>query len=197
MKRALDAFDELQDASSYALSDWLRLPFGEEDEAELTSLNAATAFLFDRLFAKENAGGDITEAARKELKDRFDPHRLSDLASELLARTKGVDFEKDPGHFSEYFRFIGKSEDYVKNGLEDQQGLLALVYIEKLVSVIMKVHRDQAGLRVGEIVFVNLTAAWRLIYKDLYGDRYPSLKSSSYFDGVEEAGEQIRSEINE
>jgi len=197
MKNAINVFAELQDATAYALKDWLRLPLEEEDEAETINLNAAAAFLFDRLFAKENAGSEITAAAKDELKDRFNPHKLSLLASELLTRTKGIDFEKDPSPFSQYYRFIVKTENYVKKGLEDEQGLLTLVYIEKFVSIVMKAHRDQSNLRVGEIAFVNLTASWRLIYKDFYQERFTSLQSYPYFEGVEEAAEQIRSAINE
>lgn len=197
MKNAINVFTELQDATAYALKDWLRLPLEEDDGAEIINLNAATAFLFDRLFAKENAGSEITAAAKDELKDRFNPHQLSLVASELLTRTKGIDFEKDPSPFSQYYRFIVKTENYVKKGLEDEQGLLALVYIEKFVSIVMKAHRDQSNLRVGEIAFVNLTASWRLIYKDFYQERFTSLQSYPYFEGVEEAAEQIRSAINE
>jgi hypothetical protein len=36
-----------------------------------------------------------------------------------------------------------------------------------------------------------------LIYKELYGPRFVGLRSSPYFEGVEEAASRIRCEINE
>ena len=197
MKKALDVYEELKDASEYALSDWLRLPMDDDLAFDLINLNAAAAYLFDRLFAKENAGEDVTKLAQSDLMEKYDPKALSDVATDLLLRTKQADFEKDNGDFAEYYRFIIQSEDYVKEAVKDEEGLLCLVYLERLVSLIMKRHKDQNSLRVGEVVFVNLTDAWMLIYKEFYGERFIGLRSSPYFLGVDEAACRIRAEINE
>ena len=137
MKKALDVYEELKDASEYALSDWLRLPMDDDLAFDLINLNAAAAYLFDRLFAKENAGEDVTKLAQSDLMEKYDPKTLSDVAAELLLRTKQADFEKDNGDFAEYYRFIIQSEDYVKEAPKDLEGLLCLVYLERLVSLIM------------------------------------------------------------
>jgi hypothetical protein len=89
MKHALDVYEELKRRfSEYALSDWLRLPDGAMTLAfDLINLNAAAAFFFDRLFAKENAGAKKSPNCAQE---RFDgdaitPKPLSDVATELFA----------------------------------------------------------------------------------------------------------------
>jgi hypothetical protein len=197
MKHALDVYEELKDASEYALDDWLRLPASEDLAFDLINLNAASAFLFDRLFAKENAGAEVTKCAQEDLMERYNAQALSDTATELLLRMKQADFDKDQSDFAGYYRFIIQTEDYVKEAPKDSEGMLALVYIEKLISLIMKANKEQNSLRVGEVVFVNLTAAWMLIYKELYGPRFVGLRSSPYFEGVEEAASRIRCEINE
>ena len=138
MKKALDVYEELKDASEYALSDWLRLPMDDDLSFDLINLNAAAAYLFDRLFAKENAGEDVTKLAQSDLMEKYDPKALSDVATDLLLRTKQADFEKDNGDFAEYYRFIIQSEDYVKEAVKDEEGLLCLVYLERLVSLIMR-----------------------------------------------------------
>lgn len=197
MKHALDVYEELKDASEYALSDWLRLPVNDDLSFELINLNAAAAFIFDRLFAKENAGVEVTKCAEEDLMEHYSAEALSNEAAELLLRMKEADFEKDQSDFAGYYRFITQTEDYVKEASKDSEGMLALIYIEKLISIIMKANKEQNSLRVGEVVFVNLTAAWALIYKELYGPRFVGLRSSPYFEGVEEAASRIRCEINE
>jgi hypothetical protein len=129
--------------------------------------------------------------------EHYNAQALSDTATELLLRMKQADFDKDQSDFAGYYRFIIQTEDYVKEAPKDSEGMLALVYIEKLISLIMKANKEQNSLRVGEVVFVNLTAAWMLIYKELYGPRFVGLRSSPYFEGVEEAASRIRCEINE
>lgn len=197
MEKALDAYEQLKDASTYVLEDWLRLPISKDLSSQILYLNGASAFLFDRLFAKENAGMAISLAVKTDLMEVYVPETLSDLAAELLLRLKSFDPEKDPGDFSEYYRFIIQTEDYVPDGLRDDQGKLALIYIEKLVNLIMDANKDQSGLKVGEIVFLNLTDAWRLIYKGFFGPRFMSLQSFQYFEGVNEESERIRADINE
>lgn len=197
MKKALDVYEQLKDASSYVLSDWLRLPVDPDSSEKIITLNAAASFLFDRLMGKENAGLEISNLAKEELMEGYDPHELSDLAAKLLSRMQTFDFEKDQTFFSEYYRFIIQTESYVKDSLLDNEGKLAIAYIEELIYIIIDHNKEQAHLKVGEYVFLNLTDCWRLIYKDLLGPRFGSLKSCLYFEGVGEESERIRKDINE
>ena len=56
MKKATILFDELLDGFVYTVKSWLHLDLADNTIRDATIIAASSAFLFDKLFAKENAG---------------------------------------------------------------------------------------------------------------------------------------------
>ncbi|MBQ4254789.1 MAG: hypothetical protein II721_02165, partial [Bacilli bacterium] len=63
MNHAKNNYEILTDAFDYAVRNWLRLDMTEGAMKEATVIHIACTFLLDNLFAKENAGRELTKLA--------------------------------------------------------------------------------------------------------------------------------------
>ena len=93
MKKATILFDELLDGFVYTVKSWLHLDLADNTIRDATIIAASSAFLFDKLFAKENAGEEITQAAGESLGRDYDAKSLSNMATKIRLAMAGSDFE--------------------------------------------------------------------------------------------------------
>ena len=196
VKKAIAFYEELKDRFDYTLTSWLRLDPHEFEVATLTTLGAS-AFLFDNLFAKENAGAEITAAVFADLGSLMQTKALSEEATLLRVNMSSDLFADGQSPVRDYIRWVKETEPDVAAWEKDNYGKLAIVTIENLVNAIVARKKDQEPLRVAELLFLNLTESFAFVYKELLGPRFLSLKSAPYFENVAEAMEHIRGEIRD
>lgn len=194
-KMAVEAFEELQDASVYAIGKWLRLPVAPGLANELTYLNGATSYLFDYLFQSGQSGAEISSLVYAELGADFRAKSLSSQAMELQERVTEKGFLSKESELVKYFNSLLETEDYLKDALADQQGKLALSYIEALAALVLKYYPQQSPLRVCEVLFLRMSHSFCYLYKVAYEKAFYELTSQGYFLGVDEAFNRISGEI--
>ncbi len=195
MKKALQAYSDLRDIVIYSSENWLRLELTDRDHDEITYLTAATAFLLDNLFFKEGVGSELTEEAKSDFNGEFEANKLGETATDLRLSMIGNTFEARTSEFKKYWNWIIETEEYLKEGLKDNHGLLPLAYVDALVDLVLKDHKDEISTRVSEIMFLNVISCFCSIYKEAYGTkRFKLLSSYPFFEGVEDAMENIRKE---
>ena len=197
MKKATILFDELLDGFVYTVKSWLHLDLADNTIRYATIIAASSAFLFDKLFAKENAGEEITQAAGESLGRDYDAKSLSNMATKIRLAMSGSDFEMGHSPLRDYLRWIGDAEPDALRGYQDDVGKLVLLTIEEMTNLILAendVH--EAPMHVAEIFFLTITDRYALTYLDLFGkQRFSTFQSSAYFFSVQEQMEQIRSQI--
>lgn len=196
MKKAVSFYEELKDRLDYTLSSWLRLDPRESEVPTRITLGAS-AFLFDNLFAKENAGADITAAVFGDLGSLLQTKALSEEATALRVNMSSDLFADGKSPVRDYLRFVKESEPDVEAWEKDHYGKLVIVTCENLANAISERKKDQESLRLAELLFLNLTEAFALCYKELLGPRFRSIKSAPYFESVTDAMEGIRGEIRD
>ncbi len=195
MKYAIKVYEELGDAVAYTLSSYLRMELSPDGQVKAAVLNAATAFLFDNLFAKEKAGPEITLAAKADLGNNFVANDLSEKATAMRLAMVGDDFAKGTSPFRNYVAWVAEEEPYVLDAFKDDAGKLALVYLDSLADIILESNKEAPSVRVAEMAFLNITNAFALLFREYLKESYFNLASIRYFIGVEESFEQIRKEI--
>lgn len=197
MKKALDCYSQINDAFSYLCSSWLRLDLAEGTKKEAINIAGAAAYLYDNLFAGEDAGSEITRAVYEDLNDSYDPKKLSGKATAIrLGMSKDL-FEKGGTPFRNYYQWILPSEPELENALKDNAGLLAFATIDSFVSLLSEQNKEVPALRIAEIVFLNLTRVFERIFRAHYGTDFRFLASSPYFLSVEEEFENIRADLDD
>ena len=197
MNHAKNNFEILTDAFDYAVRNWLRLDMTEGAMKEATVIHIACAFLLDNLFAKENAGRELTKLARDELGNDFDPKKLSDMATKIRLLMSGDDFASGKSPLREYLYWIAQDKEEVLEAFKDNAGRLDLVYIDELVTLVCVEHTEVERIRIAEILFLNMTDAIIHILKNVLKERYKSLDSYVFFNDIEEEFELIRSRIED
>lgn len=197
MNHAKNNYEILTDAFDYAVRNWLRLDMTEGAMKEATVIHIACAFLLDNLFAKENAGRELTKLARDELGNDFDPKKLSDMATKIRLLMSGDDFASGKSPLREYLYWIAQDKEEVLEAFKDNAGRLDLVYIDELVTLVCVEHTEVERIRIAEILFLNMTDAIIHILKNVLKERYKSLDSYVFFNDIEEEFELIRSRIED
>lgn len=195
-KYACKFYEELNDTVSYCLKDWLKIELSKTSEEKILMLNGAGAFLFDHLFAGQNAGRDITAQATMMTKFKFEYERLSKPALAISNKMRsqwGCNGPETP--FMKYYRFIGETEKYIDAAKEDEAGRLVIAYVDELINLVCEEKKDISYLKIGEALFLNVVDSWRLAFLDLLGERFKGYPSFPFFQGVAEEFERIRSEI--
>ena len=195
MKFAEKTFEDLQDAFLYCVNDYLHdslLPASEEDAYYVL---AASAFLLDNLFAKENAGPEVTQIAKNNITGSLNPKKLNTLATKMRLNLTGEDFARGKSQFRDYLNWIMDSEEVVKDAFADMAGRLVLVTVDELTSIVCQDLHEVEPMRVAEMLFIAIGARFDLLYRELFGPRFMTLKSIAFFLDLEEQGERIRSEL--
>lgn len=197
MKKASDCYFQLTDAFFYLCSSWLRLDLADATKADACNIIGASSYLFDNLFAKEDAGMEITKDVYEDLLSKYDPKELSSKATSIRLNMTKETFESVGTPFRDYYQWILPSEPELQEALKDNAGLLALSTIDALVSLIAEQNKEAEPLRIAEIVFLNLTRVFERIFRAHYGGQFTLLASSPYFTSVEEEFQRIRASIED
>lgn len=197
MSHARDTYETLKDAFDYALSNWLRLDMTSGSEKEATNIHIACAFLIDNLFAKENAGRELTQIAKEELGNDFDPSKLSEEATKMRLLMSGDDFASGHSPLRDYLYWIAQEKEEVLEAFKDDAGKLTLVYADELATLTCIEHTEVERVRIAEIIFLNVTNAMTLILKGILKERFRSLESYTFFEDVEFEFESIRKRIED
>lgn len=197
MSKAVAFYDELKDRLDYALSSWLRIEPSIDEEMATRTILGASAFLFDNLFAKEDAGRKLTAEISFDQGRFFVAKALSEKATLLRINMQSDLFADGKSPLRDYLRWIVETEPEVASWSKDLYGQLAIVTIEELVNVFTSKPGKSEPLRVAELLFLNMTEVFCYAYRELLGPRFMGLKSSTYFLTVNEAMEGIRSEIRD
>jgi len=197
MKHATELYEELKDRLDYTLSSWLHVQATHEEEIRSRTILVASAFLFDNLFAKQDAGKELTQAAALDQGTHFVAKSLSETATLLRVNMSSSLFAEGQSPLRDYLRWVKESEPEVESWQADNYGKLVIVTVEELVNLFTAKPGHNEPLRVAELLFLNLTEAFAFSYKELLGPRFLSQKSQPYFASVNEAMEGIRAEIRD
>lgn len=197
MKQALDCYDQLKDAFDYATSSWLRMEIQKGTREEALNILGGASYLFDSLFAKEEAGSELSRAVYKDLREDYDAKTLAQKATSLRLNMDKETYEKGGAPFRDYYIWILPSEPELAHALSDQAGLLAFATIDAVVTLLSEQNKECAPLRTAEIVFLNFTRAFERIFKARLGASFAELDSRHYFLSVEEEFERIRASIED
>ena len=198
MKKALTAFEDLMDGFRYTADSWLRLDLAEATFADASLVAGASAFLFDNLFAKENAGAELTAAVAQEFpKGSFDPNALSAMATKIRLAMVGNDFYLGSSPLRDYLKWISDAEPTVMEGYLDDYGRLVLLTAEEFTNLIVKEENvHDSPMHVAELVFLTTAERFSCFYRDLLGlAEFRMLKSYAFFESIDEQMERIRREI--
>lgn len=189
-------FEELLDAEEYVIRSYLRLPSQKKTQQNAMSICAAASFLFDRQFAKEDAGKDLTQLAYEQIGKEFDAKSLSSYATKIRLAMSGPNFSLGGTPIRDYWKWIGEEVPEVKEAIKDEEGLLALATIDELASLLSEDYHDVPSLRISEYLFLNLTVCFFDAYRRLYGnEKFRQKASFPYFQDVEKEFENIRKDI--
>ncbi len=197
MKQALDCYEQLIDTFDYATSSWLQMEIQKRTREEALNILGAASYLFDNLFAKEDAGSDITRAVYENLLADYDAKTLAQKATSLRLNMDKGTYEKGGTPFRDYYNWILPSEPDLVHALSDQAGLLAFATIDAIVTLLCDQNKECAPLRTAEIVFLNFTRTFERIFKAHFGVNFAELDSRYYFASVEEEFERIRATIGD
>ena len=194
MKRALSLYDDLKSAFDYLTSSWLRYAVNERTEQEAMVILFAGSFLFDNLFAKEDAGKDITALAAKELGDDFKPNELAETATKLRLAMNAEHFSSNGSPLRDYLLWVAEDHPVITEMTKDLYGLLPLVVAEAISSLLMEQNEHFLPTEVAELSFLNFVTAFHLNYKELEGPRFNTRDSAPAFLDVEDEMERITKE---
>ncbi len=195
MKQALDCYEQLIDTFDYSTSSWLRMDIQKRTREEALNILCAASYLFDNLFAEEDAGSELTRAVYENLLESYNAKALAQKATFLRLNMDKGTYEKGGTPFRDYYNWILPSEPDLVHALSDQAGLLAFSTIDAIVTLLSEQNKECAPLRVAEIIFLNFTRTFERIFKGHFGVKFTELDSRYYFTSVEEEFERIRGTI--
>lgn len=197
MKNAINAYEQLLDAFHYALHSWLNVKITEHGNIEAKEMTAAACFLLDNLYAKEEAGPELSLLAAADLGKAYSPTHLMDKATEMRVFMSGEDFSLGQSPVRDYIRFVAKTEESVTKCYADNAGKLVVVYADMLTNLVVEECPEVHPMRIAELVFLVITEEFGRLYREILHNAFLALASAPYFLGVEEAMERIRKENND
>lgn len=197
MKNAINAYEQLLDAFHYALHSWLNVKITEHGNIEAKEMTAAACFLLDNLYAKEEAGPELSLLAAADLGKAYSPTRLMDKATEMRVFMSGEDFSLGQSPVRDYIRFVAKTEESITKCYSDNAGKLVVVYADMLTNLVVEECPEVHPMRIAELVFLVITEEFGRLYREILHNAFLALASAPYFLGVEEAMERIRKENND
>lgn len=197
MKNAINAYEQLLDAFHYALHSWLNVKITEHGNIEAKEMTAAACFLLDNLYAKEEAGPELSLLAAADLGKAYSPTHLMDKATEMRVFMSGEDFSLGQSPVRDYIRFVAKTEESITKCYADNAGKLVVVYADMLTNLVVEECPEVHPMRIAELVFLVITEEFGRLYREILHNAFLALASAPYFLGVEEAMERIRKENND
>ena len=200
MNKSLLLYDDLKNAFDYLCVSWLRYHPNESTVDDANVLLAASSFLFDNLFAKENSGAAITQTAAKDLGASFRAKALSEAATKIRLGMSAEDIVKGGTNTRDYIKWVAEEHPVILDALKDQYGLLVVATSEEICSLILSQNqdnKDMVPLEVAELTLLNLAQAFFLVYKECFGMSFLRNPSAPFFQDVEEEMERINKEITD
>lgn len=194
MKHAIDAFTLLLDQFEYTVDSFLRLDISSGAKEEAINVIAATSFLLDKIFAKEDAGKEITLLAKEEL-NKFDPSKLLDNATSIKLSMASDKIFEDASALKEYLDWLKPVENAPSYLTCDDYGRLALACIDKLSSIVVDDQNAQARLRICEMIFLNISDSFYQIYLNINPEDFKQKNSYIGFKSIDESLDDIRKHI--
>lgn len=194
MKHAIDAFTLLLDQFEYTVDSFLRLDISSGAKEEAINVIAASSFLLDKIFAKEDAGKEITLLAKEEL-SKFDPSKLLDNAASIKLSMASKKLFEDASALKEYLDWLKPVESAPSYLTCDDYGRLALVCIDKLSSIVVDDQNAQARLRICEMMFLNISDSFYQIYLNISPEDFKQKNSYIGFKSINESLDDIRKHI--
>lgn len=194
MKHAIDAFTLLLDQFEYTVDSFLRLDISSGAKEEAINVIAASSFLLDKIFAKEDAGKEITLLAKEEL-SKFDPSKLLDNATSIKLSMASKKLFEDASALKEYLDWLKPVESAPSYLTCDDYGRLALVCIDKLSSIVVDDQNAQARLRICEMMFLNISDSFYQIYLNISPEDFKQKNSYIGFKSINESLDDIRKHI--
>ena len=197
MKNAINAYEQLLDAFHYALHSWLNVKITEHGNIEAKEMTSAACFLLDNLYAKEEAGPELSLLAAADLGKAYSPTHLMEKATEMRVFMSGEDFSLGQSPVRDYIRFVAKTEESITKCYSDNAGKLVVVYADMLTNLVVEECPEVHPMRIAELVFLVITEVFGRLYREILHNAFLALASAPYFLGVEEAMERIRKENND
>ena len=197
MKNAINAYEQLLDAFHYALHSWLNVKITEHGNIEAKEMTSAACFLLDNLYAKEEAGPELSLLAAADLGKAYSSTHLMDKATEMRVFMSGEDFSLGQSPVRDYIRFVAKTEESITKCYSDNAGKLVVVYADMLTNLVVEECPEVHPMRIAELVFLVITEEFGRLYREILHNAFLALASAPYFLGVEEAMERIRKENND
>ena len=197
MKNAINAYEQLLDAFHYALHSWLNVKITEHGNIEAKEMTSAACFLLDNLYAKEEAGPELSLLAAADLGKAYSPTHLMDKATEMRVFMSGEDFSLGQSPVRDYIRFVAKTEESITKCYSDNAGKLVVVYADMLTNLVVEECPEVHPMRIAELVFLVITEEFGRLYREILHNAFLALASAPYLLGVEEAMERIRKENND
>lgn len=195
--KSLELYEELKNAFEYLCRSWLRYDPNQSTVDDANVLLAASAFLYDNLFAKENAGRAITAAAAQDLGASFRPRALNEAATKIRLGMSEEDVLKGGTQLRDYINWVAEEHPVILQSLKDDYGLLVVALSEELSSLLITQNKDLIPLETAELTLLNLAQAFHLFYKEQYGVSFTTHPSAAFFVDVEEEMERINKEITD
>lgn len=198
MKKSLYLYENLKEAFEYLCSSWFKYHPTQSTLDDAYVILASSSYLFDNLFAKEDAGKDITAAVAKDLGPSYRPRALSEMATRIRLGMSPTDILHGGTHLRDYMKWVAEEHPIIMDSLKDNYGLLVIATAEEVTSLIVNENKDNLAVtRVAELTMLNLVQAFFLCYKDFYGMAFLRNPSASFFLDVEEEMERINKELPE
>ena len=195
MKFAETVFDELLDAFDYLVEDYLHDSLTPTSHDEASYLVGAAAFLIDNIHSKENAGKEVTQLVKNNVTGSLDLKKLSDLAVEMKLELSNDDFAKGKSIFRDYLTYLANDDDRALDAFDDEAGRIALLFIDKAVSIVTDDLHEVDKMHVAELALLCLGGRISLLYRELFARKFLMLRSAPFFLFIEEQSEKIRTEL--
>ncbi len=197
MNRALTLYEDLKNNFEYLCRSWLKVKPEPATEKDAIVILAASAFLFDNLFAKENAGRAITAEAAKDLGTAFKPQVLSEMATKIRLGMSADDITGSSTVLRDYIKWVAEEHPVILDALKDNYGLLVVATAEELSSLIIHEFKDLIHVEAAELTLLSLTQTFLYAYKEAYGPAFFRNPSAEYFKDVASEMERINKEITD
>lgn len=194
MKHAENAFQLLLDQYEYTLNSYLRLDLSNKTLDEIKIVIAGSSFLFDKLFAKENAGKEITSLVEEEI-DNLNLEALVNEATKLRISMDKKEILVKGSPLKKYIDWLSKTEEAPSYLTCDNYGRLALATLDEIVSITCDEQSSESHLRITELLFLNIVDAFYQIYMNLDGQIFKKHNSYIGFKQINEALDDIRKHI--
>lgn len=178
----------IKESVFYALQSWLRIDTTARGFVRLTDLSISAAFLFTKYVEEKEFTfpADSTNSAPSELKA---------AAVALHLKSSSPDFI-GCAEFSTYFKWICDAVPELNVAGSDYCSRLTLAFIDEVIKCVLQPNQCSfAPTIVCEVLFLNITDAFRIALLEECPEKYRTLKSYAYYESVAEDFARIRAEI--